>query len=90
MGGAWCSCGVEPRRDGPGKPFDQYYAQTPTHSVPTICDRFSRRTCVKKEAGIAPFQTPALLLDDHRLLVQVVKNNVGWIVNMKQDGTDAG
>src|SRR5262245_11820309 len=22
---------MEPRRDGPGKPFDEYYTQTPTH-----------------------------------------------------------
>jgi TolB protein len=22
---------MEPRRDGPGKPFEQYYTQTPTH-----------------------------------------------------------
>src|SRR5262245_11244227 len=22
---------MEPRRDGPGRPFDQYYTQTPTH-----------------------------------------------------------
>ena len=86
-GSALVFLSMEPRRDGPGKPFDQYYAQTPTHIwVHDLATGSLDELCMKDR--IAPFQTPALLLDDHRLLVQVVKNNVGWIVNMKQDGTD--
>ena len=50
---------MEPRRDGPGRPFDQYYTQTPTHlwvhdletgSLIEICDK----------DRLAPFVTPAL------------------------------
>jgi TolB protein len=38
---------------------------------------------------IAPFETPALLLGDERLLVQVVKDRVAKIVSMRLDGSDA-
>ena len=38
---------------------------------------------------IAPFETPALLVSDDRILVQVVKDGIGQIVSMKLDGTDA-
>ena len=76
---------MEPRRDGPGRPFDEFYTQTPTHlwqydleskSLIEICtvDR------------IAPFTTPALLLSEDRLLVQVVKNKVGQIYSVRLDG----
>lgn len=60
---------MEPRRDGPGRPFEEYYTQTPTHlwqydlesgSLEEICNR----------DRIAPFTTPALLLSDERLLIQ--------------------
>lgn len=78
---------MEERRDGPGKPFDEYYTLTPTHlwtydiDVGTLeeiahCDR------------IAPFYTPALLIGGDRILVQVVRNKVGQIFNMSLDGTD--
>jgi TolB protein len=79
---------MEPRRDGPGKPFDEYYTQTPTHlwiydldsgALAEICDR----------ERLAPFVTPALLLGDARILVQVVKNRLGQIYSMNLDGTDA-
>ncbi|HVU88739.1 MAG TPA: hypothetical protein VHD36_15565 [Pirellulales bacterium] len=79
---------MEPRRDGPGRPFEEYYTQTPTHiwiynldtgALDEICNR----------DRIAPFETPALLVADERILVQVVKNKVGQIVSMKLDGTDA-
>ena len=48
---------MEPRRDGPGRPFDEYYTQTPTHlwihdlesgSLNEICDK----------DRLAPFVTP--------------------------------
>lgn len=79
---------MEPRRDGPGRPFEEYYTQTPTHlwvhdlesgSLEEICDR----------DRLAPFVTPALLLNDGRLLVQVVRKKVGQIFSVRLDGSDA-
>lgn len=78
---------MEPRRDGLGKPFDEYYTQTPTHLW--IYDLDSGRLeeiCTKDR--LAPFQTPALLLSDDRILVQVVRNKVGQIFSMNLDGSD--
>jgi TolB protein len=78
---------MEPRRDGPGRPFSEYYTQTPTHlwiydletgSLEEICtmDR------------LAPFETPALLLSHaDRLLVQVVRRNVGQIYSVRLGGS---
>lgn len=79
---------MEPRRDGPGKPFDEYYTQTPTHlwlyeltsgKLEEICHR----------DRLAPFVTPSLLIGDDRLLIQVVKNKVGQIFSVRLDGSDA-
>ncbi len=79
---------MEPRRDGPGRPFGEYYTQTPTHlwihdlnagGLKEICDK----------ERLAPFVTPALLLSDERILVQVVRDNVGQIFSMRLDGSDA-
>jgi Tol biopolymer transport system component len=79
---------MEPRRDGPGRPFGEYYTQTPTHlwihdletgSLDEICTR----------DRLAPFMTPALLLAQaDRLLVQVVRKNVGQIFSVRLDGSD--
>jgi TolB protein len=78
---------MEPRRDGPGKPFEEYYTQTPTHIwAHDLVTGSLEELCTKDR--IAPFETPALLIGDDRLLVQVVKNRVGQIVSMKLDGTD--
>ncbi|MEX2114999.1 MAG: hypothetical protein WD845_17530 [Pirellulales bacterium] len=78
---------MEPRRDGPGKSFDEYYTQTPTHIwiYDLATDRLEE-ICTKDR--LAPFMTPALLLGDERLLVQVVKDRVGQIVSMRLDGSD--
>jgi Tol biopolymer transport system component len=79
---------MEPRRDGPGRSFEEYYTQTPTHiwvydleadSLKEICDK----------DRLAPFVTPALLLSDDRLLIQVVRKNVGQIMSVRLDGSDA-
>jgi hypothetical protein len=79
---------MEPRRDGPGRPFEEYYTQTPTHlwvhdletgSLEEIC----------AQGRLAPFVTPALLLGDDRILVQVVRKKVGQIFSVRHDGTDA-
>lgn len=79
---------MEPRRDGPGRPFEEYYTQTPTHiwaydletgSLTEICAR----------SRLAVFYTPALLMSDERILVQVVREKVGQIYSMNIDGSDA-
>ncbi|MEX2286095.1 MAG: serine/threonine protein kinase [Planctomycetaceae bacterium] len=78
---------MEPRRDGPGKPFDEYYTQTPTHIwVHDLQSGSLDELCTKER--IAPFETPALLVSDDRLLVQVVKDKVGRVVSMRLDGSD--
>ena len=79
---------MEPRRDGPGKPFEVYYTQTPTHIwVHDLITGSLEELCTKDR--IAPFETPVLLLGDECLLVQVVKDKVGRTVRMKLDGTEA-
>ncbi|MGE3818721.1 MAG: TolB family protein [Isosphaeraceae bacterium] len=78
---------MEPRRDGPGRPFEEYYTQTPTHIWVHDLDKGTlEELCVKER--LAPFQTPALLVGEDRILVQVVKDKVGRIVSMRLDGTD--
>ncbi|MEI6539664.1 MAG: serine/threonine protein kinase [Planctomycetota bacterium] len=78
---------MEPRRDGPGRPFNEFYTQTPTHIwVHDLNDGSLNELCVRDR--IAPFETPALLLSEDRLLVQVVKDQVGRIVSMRLDGSD--
>src|SRR5437867_2571865 len=64
---------MEPRRDGPGRPFEEYYTQTPTHLW--IYDLESEDlTEIATRNRLAVFYTPALLLNDDRMLVQVVRN----------------
>jgi TolB protein len=79
---------MEPRRDGPGRPFDEYYTQTPTHLWIYDLDSGALEEIGTKER-MAPFVTPALLLGDERILVQVVRNRVGQIFSMQLDGSDA-
>ena len=79
---------MEPRRDGPGRPFGEYYTQTPTHLWQYDLETGSLDEICKNDR-IAPFTTPALLLSDERLLVQVVKNKVGQIFSVRLDGSDA-
>lgn len=79
---------MEPRRDGPGRPFEEYYTQTPTHLWLYDLDRDSLTEIAARER-LAVFYTPALLVSDERILVQVVRNKVGQIFSMNLDGTDA-
>ena len=79
---------MEPRRDGPGRPFEEYYTQTPTHLWQYDLESGSLDEICTKDR-IAPFTTPALLIDDDRLLIQVVKNKVGQIYSVRLDGSDA-
>jgi TolB protein len=79
---------MEPRRDGPGRPFEEYYTQTPTHLwVHDIESGSLEEICAKDR--LAPFVTPALLVSDDRILVQVVRKTVGQIYSVRLDGTDA-
>lgn len=87
-GGRMMFLSMEARRDGPGRPFDQFYHHTPTHlwlydfeseTLTEICTR----------DRLAVFYTPALLLSDERLLVQVVRDSGGQIFSMNLDGSDA-
>lgn len=79
---------MEERRDGPGRPFDKFYHQTPTHLWLYDLDRDTLREIATKER-IAVFYTPALLVSDERVLVQVVRDQGGQIFSMNLDGTDA-
>lgn len=79
---------MEPRRDGPGRPFEEYYTQTPT--------RLWRYDLISNQLDelltrdrLAPFITPQLLLGGDQLLVQVVRDRVGQIFRMGLDGSEA-
>ena len=79
---------MEPRRDGPGRPFGEYYTQTPTHLWIHDLETGSLEEICTKDR-LAPFETPALLLSQSdRLLVQVVRKNVGQIFSVRLDGSD--
>jgi TolB protein len=79
---------MEARRDGPGRPFAEYYHQTPTHLWIYDLDR-EMLTRIATRDRMAVFYTPQLLLNDERLLVQVIRDGVGQVYNMNLDGTDA-
>jgi Tol biopolymer transport system component len=79
---------MEPRRDGPGKPFEEYYTQTPTHLWLYDLDKDSLTEIATRDR-LAVFYTPALLVSDERILVQIVRNKVGQIFSMNLDGTGA-
>jgi TolB protein len=78
---------MEPRRDGPGRPFGEYYTQTPTHLwLYDLTSGSLDEICTKDR--LAPFITPALLLANDRILVQVVRDKVGQIYSMRLDGSE--
>lgn len=79
---------MEPRRDGPGRPFEEYYTQTPTHLW--VYDLQTKTLAeIANKDRLAVFYTPQGLINDERMLVQVVRNKVGQVFNMNLDGTDA-
>src|SRR5437773_6483013 len=78
---------MEPRRDGPGRPFEEYYTQTPTHLWLYDLEKDSL-TEIATRQRLAVFYTPALLLGEDRLLVQVVRDKVGQIFSMNLDGSN--
>jgi Tol biopolymer transport system component len=79
---------MEQRRDGPGHPFAEYYTQTQTHLWAYDLETKSLAELATRDR-MAVFYTPALLIGDKRMLVQVVRNNVGQIFSMNLDGSDA-
>jgi len=79
---------MEARRDGPGRPFAEYYHKTPTHLWLYDLDR-DALTEIATRDRLAVFYTPALLVSDQRLLVQVIRDQGGQIVSTNLDGTDA-
>ena len=79
---------MEARQDGPGRPFDKFYHKTRTHLWIHDLDRDTLTEIATKDR-IVPFYTPALLVSDQRILVQVVRDEGGNIVSMNLDGTDA-
>jgi TolB protein len=79
---------MEARRDGPGRPFAEYYHQTPTHLWIYDLDQ-DKLTEIATRDRLAVFYTPALLLGEDRLLVQVVRDQGGQIYSMNLDGSDA-
>lgn len=79
---------MEPRRDGPGRPFDEYYHRTPTHiwAYDGASDTLTELATRDREAA---FCTPQLVLPGGRLLVQVIRERPGSLVSMRLDGSDA-
>ena len=78
---------MEARRDGPGRPFNEYYTQTPTHIwVYDLEDESLTEIATKKRMAV--FYTPQLLLGDGRMLVQVALNKVGQVFSMNLDGSE--
>ena len=54
---------MEARRDGPGRPFDEYYTQTPTHLWLYDLDK-DTLTEIATRDRLSVFYTPALLVSD--------------------------
>ena len=79
---------MESRRDGPGRSFDEYYHQTPTHLWIYDLDQ-ETLTEIATRDRLAVFYTPQLLLNDERMLVQVICDGVAQTYSMNLDGTDA-
>jgi len=79
---------MEARRDGPGKPFPDYYHLTPTQMW--IYDLETRRlTEIEDKNRIAPFYAPSLILPgENRILFQVVTKGAAQIFSMNLDGAD--
>lgn len=79
---------MEPRRDGPGKPFEEYYHKTPTH-IWTYDLVSGDLVELLNEQRLAPFCTPQLLLADGRMLIQVItEEKVAQTFNVNLDGSD--
>ena len=78
---------MEARRDGPGRPFAEYYHKTPTHIWIHDLDSGSLSE-IATQNRMAPFYTPQILIKDERILMQVVRNKVAQTISMNLDGSD--
>ncbi len=78
---------MEARRDGPGRPFDQFYTLTPTHLWLYDLDRKSLTEIATRNREEA-FYTPQALVSDTRILVQVPRSKLGQVLSMNLDGSD--
>jgi len=79
---------MEARRDGPGRPFPDYYHLTPTHMWVYDLET-GRLTEIEDKHRIAPFYAPCLILPDQsRILFQVVTKGAAQLFTMNLDGTD--
>ena len=80
---------MEARRDRPGKPFDEYFHLTPTRIWIYDPERDELEEILTRER-LAVSPRPYLLLQDGRVLVQVVfEDGTSQAYNMNLDGTDA-
>lgn len=80
---------MEARRDGPGKPFDEYFHLTPTRIWIYDPERDVLEEILTRER-LAVSPRPYLLLKDGRVLVQVIfEDRTAQAYNMNLDGTDA-
>jgi TolB protein len=79
---------MEARRDGPGRPFDRFYTETPTHLWLYDLDRKSLTEIATKNREEV-FYTPQALLTDERMLVQVPRSKLGQVLSMNLDGSDS-
>ncbi len=80
---------MDPRRDGPGRPFDDFYHQTPTHIWVHDMDS-GELTEIATKNRIAPYYGGGVLINDKRILMQVARaKNAAQIFNMNLDGSDA-
>ena len=79
---------MEPRRDGPGRPFEEYYTQTPTHlwivsifndeQLEEICTK-ERHRAVRHAGAAGGRRSPAGASGERQ---------VGQIFSMRLDGSD--
>jgi len=79
---------MEARRDGPGRPFDEYYHQTPTHIWAYDLDSQRLEELATRDR-LAAFYAPQLVLQGGRILMQVIRTRPGQTFNMRLDGSDA-
>jgi TolB protein len=79
---------MEARRDGPGRPFPDYYHLTPTHMwIYNLETRALQE--IQDKNRIAPFYAPSLILPgEERILFQVVTKGAAQLFTMNLDGTD--
>jgi Tol biopolymer transport system component len=79
---------MEERRDGPGRPFSDYYHLTPTHMWIYYLGSGELRE-IEDQHRLAPFYAPLLILPgENRIVVQVITKGAAQLFTMNLDGTD--